>query len=466
MSEFTKFNTNTEEFIDESGLYELKDLRRQHNIMCLVGNGFDRAILRRPEFCNLTGLLGRSTSYSDFYHFISGENKYKVPLLNEENLVYAKMKYDIKQHPDDTIDNWSNFEQTVTDLVFNTDEEYVKEFLDQYQHPENDLSSYISKMESDLDKIGNLFSNYLNELLPVDILVEINQKAQEHKWALHSLSHFLGDLINDDYTKMHFTYRCTEFDQNDDYDAKQAKRIEKSNTFRYDLYNYLFFNFNYTSLLDNYLYLDKNQYLPGTADRPRDFDFHIDPNMIIDDKLSNQDRQVVWPSYLLTDIIHPHGIKDIPRSFLFGTEMNKDDINPPKMRFIKSYRGLNERKYGRCFDETELFIIFGMSLERCDGWWYEKIYKQLSKDINKELLDKDPRAELIIYCYKNNSDEEIQKMSDEEFKRDVKERFIKGRTSHLENSPINDEEKAVMERIFVVPFTDNLTHFLGFKTDI
>ena len=451
MAEFTKFRPKNEQAGTDPDEYV--ELRRQHNIMCLIGNGFDRAILRREEFRNLIGLSGRSTSYRDFYYFISGNNKYNVPLLNEQNLIYAKMKDDIENHPDDEIDTWSNFEQTVTDLVFNMDDDHIKAFLTRFQHPESDLPSYISKIEEDLDKIGNLFSNYLNELLPVDILVEINREARDHKWAINSLSYFLGDLSEEDYRKMHFTYRYTEFDQNADYDTKQEYREQYNNTFRFDLFNYMIFNFNYTSLLDNYLYLDKNQYLPGTDSKPRDFEFHIDPNQFIDDKLSKSN--VTWPSYLLTEVIHPHGIKDIPRSFLFGTEMDTDAIDiKEQLRFIKSYRGLNEKKYGRCFDETELFIIFGMSLERCDGWWYEKIYEQLSKD--------NPTAELIIYCYRNNNDDTIRAMSDAEFKNNVKERFIKGRTSYLENSDIDAEERTVMERIFVVSFTENNTYFLGF----
>lgn len=452
MAEFTKFRPKYDQTGNVTGEYD--ELRRQHNIMCLIGNGFDRAILRREEFRNLIGLSGRSTSYRDFYYFISGNNKYNVPLLNEENLIYAKMKDDIENHPDDEIDTWSNFEQTVTDLVFNTDDDHIKDFLSGFQHPESDLQSYISKIEEDLDKIGNLFSNYLNELLPVDILVEINKLAQENQWAYISLSHFLGDLSEEDYRKMHFTYRYTEFDPDTDYYDKQGYRIQYNTTFRFDLFNYMIFNFNYTSLLDNYLYLDKEQHLPGTEINDRDFYFHVDPNRYINDGFADNTTEVTWSSYLLTDIIHPHGTKDIPRSFLFGTERDIGDINQKKLRFIKSYWGQNDKKYGRCFDETELFIIYGMSLERCDGWWYEKIYEQLSKE--------NPTAELIIYCYRNNNDDTICAMSEDEFKNDVKERFIKGRTSYQKNSPIDNKAKAVMERIFVVSFTENNTYFLGF----
>jgi hypothetical protein len=102
MAEFTKFRPKYDQTGNVTGEYD--ELRRQHNIMCLIGNGFDRAILRREEFRNLIGLSGRSTSYRDFYYFISGNNKYNVPLLNEENLIYAKMKDDIENHPDDEID--------------------------------------------------------------------------------------------------------------------------------------------------------------------------------------------------------------------------------------------------------------------------------------------------------------------------------------------------------------------------
>ena len=50
MAEFTKFRPKYDQTGNVTGEYD--ELRRQHNIMCLIGNGFDRAILRREEFRN------------------------------------------------------------------------------------------------------------------------------------------------------------------------------------------------------------------------------------------------------------------------------------------------------------------------------------------------------------------------------------------------------------------------------
>ena len=457
MADFTRFLTKEEQVGQPEALLndEYKDLRRQHNIICMVGNGFDRALLSRKNFSELVGLREKSTSYKDFYKFLSGDNRYGIRLVDESNTIYAKMKDDIENHPEKEMDKWSNFEQTVTDLIFKNDET-----ID---------NAFITKIEEDLEQLGNLFSSYLNELLPVEILVEINKKAKKEQWAYKSFSEFLGDLSKEDYRKMHFTYRFTDFDHDPEYlkitdpakrnKYKTEKRIKCNNTYNYDLYNYKIFNFNYTTLLDNYLYLDKGQFSPQIskiADNDRNFRFRIDPNDYIEKYFTNKNVEIEWSSYLLTDIIHPHGIKDIPRSFLFGTERKIDKITDPRNRFIKSFWGQNEKQYGRCFEDAELFIIFGMSLEICDGWWYDKIYEQLAKE--------NSNAELIIYWHTN---EEPKKMSADKLKKlrnNVKQRFIKGRTSFWSRKTINAKEKSVMERIYVVPFHENNTYFLGFNS--
>ena len=82
-----------------------------------------------------------------------------------------------------------------------------------------------------------------------------------------------------------------------------------------------------------------------------------------------------WSSYLLTDIIHPHGIQEIPRSILFGIDMDVYDKGRSKeKRFVKSYWAQYDIKYQSYFEEAELFIIFGMSLSITDGWWLDQIF--------------------------------------------------------------------------------------------
>lgn len=55
-----------------------------------------------------------------------------------------------------------------------------------------------------------------------------------------SLSLFLKDLSEVDFKKFKFPKTTTH----------------------YNMFNFLFVNFNYTSLLDSYIYLDKNQFDP------------------------------------------------------------------------------------------------------------------------------------------------------------------------------------------------------------
>ena len=66
------------------------------------------------------------------------------------------------------------------------------------------------------------------------------------------------------------------------------------------------------------------------------------------------------------------------------------------------------------FDETELFIIYGMSLSKTDSWWLNNIFQSLKKE----------KAELIIYFYGMNLSIE-----------DIKDKFIKAC-----NNGTDDEE--------------------------
>lgn len=65
---------------------EFKDLRKQHNIFVLVGNGFDISVIKKYKEGKMKG---KTTSYSDFYDYITYYN-----LSNEDNVLYKKMKDD------------------------------------------------------------------------------------------------------------------------------------------------------------------------------------------------------------------------------------------------------------------------------------------------------------------------------------------------------------------------------------
>lgn len=354
-------------------------INNQHNIMVLVGNGFDLALLKRYKNGRMKG---KTTSYEDFYEYVKYYN-----LSDFDNVLFKKMTEDLESGKD----NWSDFELTISELV--------KEGL---------IGK--DKIEQSIDEFQSHFTRFLNDLVDADLLLRINSDVQERKLATQSLSHFIKDLGST--CKIQFPH----------------------NTNHYDLYNYVFFNFNYTSLLDNYLYLDKGQFDPHCW-KEADTNFRFFPEFNFKRK-----NCTIWSSYLVIDIIHPHGIQSVPRSILFGIDLPKyHKGKSEEKRLIKSYWAQYDVKYKPYFDEAELFIIYGMSISKTDGWWMDQIFDA--------ILQND--AELIIYKYGNESPD------------DVKYTFFEACIRHTD-SPEEDFDR-VWERIYVVTFELNLTFFLGLE---
>ncbi len=360
------------------------DLRKQHNIMVLVGNGFDIAALRK---FGSGKMQGKTTSYCDFFDYITYYRFHNIG-----NVIYEKMEKDREENKE----NWADFENSISEII-------------------RDSIIPTNKLEKDINNLTDCFARYLNDLVTADLLIEINNCSRSNRLASRSMSTFLADL------KL----------------AKEEKINFPDNTDHYDLYNYLFVNFNYTQLLDNYIYLDKTQFVPHpyrTVDR--NFDFYPNPKDNITNCKHNQDR--VWSSYLLADVIHPNGKQSIPRSIIFGIE---DDFNKAakEIRLVKSFWGQNDVKYKRLFDKTELFIIYGMSLSKTDSWWFNRIYNTLLYS----------NAELIIYYYDYYFDSE-----------EVKERFLDACVG-CERDYNNDE--IVKSRIFIIKTDNDNNNFLGFR---
>ena len=104
---------------------------------------------------------------------------------------------------------------------------------------------------------------------------------------------------------------------------------------------------------------------------------------------------------------------------------------------MKSYWSRYDVKYKSYFEETKLFIMYGMSIAKTDGWWMDQIFECI---INNE-------AELIIYKYGCENEESI------------KGKFIQACIRH-KNVYDADIEK-VKKHIYVVTFEKNNTYFLG-----
>lgn len=353
-------------------------LRQQHNIMVLVGNGFDMAVLKEYKEGRMKG---KTTSYQDFFEYITYYH-----LSDDNNVLYKKMKEDKNLGRS----NWSDFENSLQEMV-------------------NEGTVSIDVLEKCVDEFQEYFTRFLNEIVDSDVLLKLNTDARKNQWANQSMAYFLEDIL----------YPGLEF---------------SSKTDHYDLFNYVFANFNYTYLLDNYIYLDKVQFDPHywpSADR--NFQFYLNT-------AANPRGITSWSSYVLCDVIHPHGTQNVPRSMLFGIDMPQYDKGRSlEKRLIKSYWSQYDIKYKPYMEEADLFIIFGMSFGKTDAWWFDEIYDSL---LNRN-------AELLIYMYGDKCDDE------------VKQSFINACVRHQDDSKANKEK--IENRICVKTFVKNDTNFLGFK---
>ncbi len=220
----------------------------------------------------------------------------------------------------------------------------------------------------------------------------------------------------------------------DDSGLRFLENFNDLSTGHYHLLNYVFLNLNYTQLLDNYIYLDKNQFDPHRwKDSDTNFDFH---------HTLPDGTEGVFQSYVLCDVIHPHGIQSIPRSILFGIDLKEYDAGrDDKKKLVKGYWAQYDKKYKSYFDTAQLFIIYGMSLGKMDAWWYDSIYDAILNN----------GAELIIYRrMRDDLDEDI-----------IKEMFLKSCIRH--NDDNDDNKSLVRDNIYVILFENNETHFLGLK---
>ena len=279
----------------------LKDIEQQLNIMALVGNGFDLQILKHYE-------QKADTSYVSFYFYE------KMRGMDRSNILLKEME----RLKDDGKENWSDVEACISSVS---------------------KKEQVSHIIGSLNEIREEFSGFLNYVVNSHLLSMLSSDAENNNWPLSSLGNFLDDIKNpSDFEKIHLGK------------TKQNRC----------LYNYYFINFNYTPLLDNYLFLDSKQFDPhphSTSDT--NFFFERNPHRYGTPK--EDDWNFTSYSYLYTDLVHPHGYQDIPRSLLFGTNYSESHDSDEK-KLAKLYWAQTALKYEHLFNETNLFIIFGSSL--------------------------------------------------------------------------------------------------------
>lgn len=320
---------------------------KQRNIMAFVGNGFDLQVMH--DYNSPT-----NTRYESFYYYL------KFISFDKDNLIYSRMKMLREQGKD----NWSDIEESLTDIIYEGEQG-------------------ISKLKEDLAKIQEKFADFLDTAVPATLPVQLGADSMNNKLAINSLLSFIGDLSKDQIKKHKFN----------------------QNSSHYDIYNFMFVNFNYTSLLDNYMYLDQVQFDPLPFNNvDRNFTFQVNP--------AGHDGIGIRPgdnysSYLVTDLIHPHGSQGIPRSLLLGTDTPPGLVNnqDQKLRLSKPFWAQNKIRYQHLFEDTELYIIFGCSLGQSDKWWWKNIANSLNKDTpytrrteNYNGLETF-KPEVIIYWY-------------------------------------------------------------------
>lgn len=270
-------------------------------------------------------------------------------------------------------------------------------------------------LEKDLLDIQKYFATFLNEIVTAVVLTDIGEKASKNNWATNTVERFLSDLDEDDYENIKFP----------------------KETSHYDLLNWNFFNFNYTPLFDNYIYLDKLQFNPRPY-RVADRNSRFFPNpKSVGSTIENGNSRTRWSTYVMTDIIHPHGVQNIPKSMLFGfdneNQVSNNQHKVMSVSFTKPYWGQNEKRYQHLFNDTRLFITFGLSFGRTDEWWWKEIVKSLAET----------NAELIIYNFMGNANYQN--------KEEIKEKIISRASLKLKQ----DEYKRITKKIFIVNFSEN-----------
>lgn len=307
---------------------------KQFNIMGLVGNGFDIQVMHEYD-------QSTTMRYQDFYYFMKMKN------VASSNLIVREMDRAIR----DEKANWSDIEDCIASLASN--------------------GVGVSDIRDSLNEVRRHFSEFLNMVVSTSLLSQLSDDAQDRAWAKESLSRFLTDIDRiEELRKIPFGMR-------------------KGN---YDLYNFYFVNFNYTSLLDDYIYMDPDQFDPvphSTVDT--NFFFNTDPKRLSSDRWNYSSS-----SYVEMQVVHPHGYQDIPRSLLFGTN---GDGNPrsPGAKLAKTYWARIEQRYSHLFEDTDLFVIFGCSLGATDSWWWENIAASLA---NAE----DGERALLLYWWNESSE--------------------------------------------------------------
>ena len=267
----------------------------------LIGNGFDIGALSALKSEYLT-------TYSQFYKYL------ETHCLNKDNLIYKSI-FNIKGQ---VADLWSkDFEEVLHDAF--------KKKSKSNSVKNHEINS--EKIESDYNEIRVMFLEFLNIVVLPKYLIAIYGKCGTE------ITGYLKDF---------------------------PKYSEDNDISIYSDIRYNIFNFNYTTLVDNYF-----------ANYMSEFK----------NKLS---------------IIHPHGTYYIPKTILFGVtdvEGGHPEQYPGKgnhrlqrkreeevtrvIKHVDKSVDYEIKGYEKVIKGTDTFIVFGHSIGSSDKWWWKNIIEQL-----------------------------------------------------------------------------------------
>jgi hypothetical protein len=314
--------------------------------MVLVGNGFDIQVLR--EYGQPV-----DSRYSSFYHYL------KMRDFDPANRLLIHMEEALAAGDE----NWSDIEAAVATAVAAG------------RHRPEDIFGDLRAMQAQ-------FAEFLQGVVPNRLLGDLGADAVANEWSMRSLAEFLRDIKDPETFK--------------------SMRFPAVTGTHYGLFNFLFVNFNYTTLLDNYVYLDQQQFTPRKwSSVDTNFAFKNDPSGHY--RPSNV-TDAGQSGYVLTDVVHPHGVLSTPRSLLFGIDA-EDDYDKGRNSYNqlkKPYWAQSNVLFRSHFAQTELFIIFGCSLGQSDGWWWRNIAHAVGSSDAEVIIYRRKEAGLTMQSVKES----------------------------------------------------------------
>ncbi|WP_179393893.1 AbiH family protein [Lacticaseibacillus absianus] len=398
------------------------------DITLLVGNGFDIRMLNRFRRPATT-----FSAFLDYERMVLNRKIDDDPILAHLSKgLAAKRDQDTVSTeppaPDDPI-HWADVEAAILACIQEV-EDQVAPNDDAQREQLVDLLNRVEMLRAD-------FSDYLGEIVTAPLLRSINHWANQRPDNQEDLTSAVlnqsrggGVRAPKDASSNLNTLRCFNRDLRTLAPEAYAHFRFDSLANYYDIMAVTVFNFNYTTLLDNYLAMTKANFDPHIFPQaPTNFVYQVPAQ-------TKGGHWKTYHDYLITTVIHPHGLAAVPSSMMFGID-NIDQLNRHvalseidrhaglagiEQLFAKPYLVQDELNYRQQLQATELFVAFGLSFGRSDDWWWRQVLLRMSQTISPEALippygdsihrDKQRhkpayQPELIIYHYAPEASSEL-----------------------------------------------------------